>query len=67
MVSRVGGPAVVRARGGASVSPSTLGVLTEMPVLVVAHHPAPIDEDLAVRLPALKATVGFAARAAWPW
>ncbi|HET8620021.1 MAG TPA: DUF4231 domain-containing protein [Acidimicrobiales bacterium] len=62
MVSRVGGPAEVRARGGASVSPSTLGVLTDMPVLVVAGTTAPIGDDLAVRLlPALKATVGFAA------
>ena len=62
MVSRVGGPAEVRARGGASVSPATLGVLHEMPVLVVAGTTRPIEDDLAVRLlPVLKDTVVFAA------
>jgi SLOG in TRPM, prokaryote len=62
MVSRVGGPAEVRAQGGASVSPSTLGVLRTTPVLVVAGTTRTIENDLAVRLlPVLKATVAFAA------
>ena len=62
MVSRVGGPAEVRARGGTSVSPSTLGILRDMPVLVVAGTTAAIDEALAVRLlPVLKAAVDFCA------
>jgi len=62
MVSRVGGPAEVRARDGASLSPATLGVLQEMPVLVVAGTTRPIEDDLAVPLlPVLKDTVAFAA------